>query len=63
MAQAVQKQLEEANTRSKSLDTSYVNEFENRVKTESELLREPLKERLTVVTSMPKSKRNNALLL
>ncbi len=42
-AQAVQKQLEEANNRSKSLDTSYVNEFENRVKTESELLKETLK--------------------
>jgi hypothetical protein len=42
-AQAVQKQLEEANRRSSSLDTSYVNEFENRVKTENELLRETLK--------------------
>ena len=42
-AQAVQKQLEEANNRSKSLDTSYVNEFENRVKSENELLRETLK--------------------
>ena len=42
-AQAVQKQLEEANHRSSSLDTSYVNEFENRVKSENELLRETLK--------------------
>lgn len=42
-AQAVQKQLEEANQRSSSLDTSYVNEFENRVKTEGELLKETLK--------------------
>ena len=35
--------MEEANNRSKSLDTSYVNEFENRVKSENELLRETLK--------------------
>ncbi|QDP65026.1 MAG: hypothetical protein Unbinned4834contig1000_62 [Prokaryotic dsDNA virus sp.] len=42
-AQSVQQQLEEQKQRATSLDTSYVTEFENRVNTEEELLKQHLK--------------------
>lgn len=42
-AQAVKKQLEESNQQRTSLDASYVTEFENRVNTEEQLLKQELK--------------------
>ena len=42
-AQSVQSQLEEQKQRATSLDSSYVTEFENRVNTEEELLKQHLK--------------------